>query len=151
MHTAGKLCQREVATARRHDTVLHAAAVMRDWHVGDVVVIDELNGARVPIGVLTDRDIVVGILARNGQYIDKLTVGDVLTRLPLVANERDDIHDVVKRMRGAGVRRMPVVDRYGALIGIVAIDDVLQLVAEMLLDISELGPRQVRRERRERK
>jgi CBS domain-containing protein len=150
MHTAGKLCEREVATARRGDTVLRAATTMRDEHVGDVVVIDDLNGARVPVGVLTDRDIVVGILARHGRYIDQLTVGDVLTRPPLLANERDDIHDVVKRMRAAGVRRMPVVDKYGALIGVVSLDDVLLLLVETLQDISAVGPRQRHRERAER-
>jgi CBS domain-containing protein len=151
MHTAGTLCRRHVVTARREDSLLHAAALMRDEHVGDVVVIDELNGARVPVGVLTDRDIVVGVLARNGQYLERLTVGDVLTRPPVTATEREDIHDVVKRMRKAGVRRVPVVDSYGALVGVVAIDDVLELLSDTLQDISALGPRQRRREHHERK
>jgi CBS domain-containing protein len=149
MPTAGSFCNRRVVVAATTDRVLAAAALMRDEHVGDVILVEDREGRSVPVGILTDRDVVVGILARSPEYLSDLTVGDVVTRPLVTAVESEDIFEVLRRMRGAGVRRIPVIDAQGALAGVIALDDVLGFVADVLRDMSELTSRQIRRERSE--
>ena len=125
----GELCNREVVTAFRETGLIEAARLMREHHVGSLVVVADRLGQRVPVGMITDRDIVVGAVAKE---VDpkKLTVGDVMSAGALVVREEDGIMDALRTMREKGVRRLPVVTSSGALAGIVAIDDVLELVAE---------------------
>jgi CBS domain-containing protein len=128
---AGSVCKRGVVTVTPTDDLIAAAHVMREKHVGYLIVSDR----RRVIGVLTDRDIVVAVLA---QEVDarELKVGDVMTRNPLLIEEEQSIEAVLCHMREAGVRRVPVVDRSGALTGVLSIDDVLERIAEDLLNIA---------------
>jgi CBS domain-containing protein len=127
--TAGELCNREVVIAHRETSLVEAAKRMREQHVGTLVVVDERAARRTPVGILTDRDIVVATVAKE---LDprKLTVGDVMSAGVLVVREQDGVDDALRVMREKGVRRVPVIDRDGALAGILAIDDILELVAE---------------------
>jgi CBS domain-containing protein len=125
----GELCNREVVFASRDMGLVEAARLMREHHVGSLVVVDERQSERVPVGMITDRDIVVAAVAKNVDP-STLSVGDVMSAGALVVREQDDIADALRVMREKGVRRMPVVNRGGALVGILAIDDVLELVAE---------------------
>jgi CBS domain-containing protein len=108
---------------------------MRDRHVGFLVVTEQRKGRRMPVGVLTDRDIVVQVIARD---VDPhgLTVGDVMTREPVSAAETDDLSVVLQHLRNAGLRRVPVVDKEGALAGVFAIDDAINVVSGLLDDIA---------------
>lgn len=126
---AGELCNREVVFAYRDTPLIEAARLMREHHVGSLVVVVDRLSERVPVGILTDRDIVVAVVAKE---LDPrtLTVGEVMTGELLMVREQDGITDVLRLMREKGVRRVPVVSRSGALAGIVASDDVLELVAE---------------------
>jgi CBS domain-containing protein len=102
---------------------------MRDEHVGCLIVTS--SPGRRPVGVLTDRDIVLNVIAR-ARNPDEVTVGEVMTSDPLVAELGADIGDTLKRMREIGVRRMPVVDGQGQLTGVVALDDIVEhLLGEM--------------------
>lgn len=131
---AGSVCKRGVVTVTPTDDLIAAAHVMREKHVGYLIV-SEASQHRKVIGVLTDRDIVVAVLA---QEVDAsaLKVGDVMTRDPLVIDEAQSIEAVLRHMREAGVRRVPVVDRSGALTGVLSIDDVLERIAEQLINIA---------------
>lgn len=117
-----QICRRQVVTVGREVDVATAARVMRDEHVGYLVVAADPNGR--PIGVLTDRDIVLKVTARGRDPAD-VKVSEVMTADPLVADAGADIGDTLKRMREIGVRRVPVVDGQGRLAGIVALDDVI--------------------------
>jgi CBS domain-containing protein len=125
----GELCNREVVFASREMGVVEAARLMREHHVGSLVVVAERQAERVPVGMLTDRDIVVAAVAKQVDP-STLTVGDVMSAGALVVREQDGIADALRVMREKGVRRLPVVNARGVLVGIVAIDDVLELVAE---------------------
>ena len=135
---AGSVCKRGVVTVAPTDDLIAAAHVMREKHVGYLIVSErserEENSKRI-VGVLTDRDIVVAVLA---QEVDAraLKVGDVMTRDPLLIEEGQSIEAVLRHMREAGVRRVPVVDRSGGLSGVLSIDDVLERIAERLIDIA---------------
>jgi CBS domain-containing protein len=132
---AGSVCKRGVVTVAPTDDLVTAAHVMREKHVGYLIVSESTIRNRRVIGVLTDRDIVVAVLA---QEVDAhaLKVGDVMTRNPLIIDEGQSIEAVLRHMREAGVRRVPVVDRSGALTGVLSIDDVLEQIADQLINIA---------------
>ena len=129
----------------KNGSILEAAKLMRNYHVGDLVVVDEGEGGRIPIGVLTDRDIVIELLAEDVDP-NSVNVGDVMSAELLTAQEEDEIWDTIKRMRNQGVRRVPVVNKENGLEGILAVDDLIDLVAEQLKDLVDLVAIEQRRE-----
>jgi CBS domain-containing protein len=144
--TLGDICKRNVVTCRPTDTVVAAAQFMRTFHVGDVVVIAERDWKRAPIGILTDRDIVVSVIAQDPADLETLTVGDVMSRDLITARESDTLEDALERMDLNGIRRLPIVDRDGSLAGIVSFDDVLGVVSTELTNLARLVNREQRRE-----
>ena len=144
---AGDLCNRDVVTIEASASVVEAARLMREHHVGDLVVIEERQDAPVPVGILTDRDIVVSLIARDVPDLHTLRVFDVLAEEVVTAREDESLADVVKRMRTHGIRRIPVVDEDGVLAGIIAFDDVVDLLASMMDDLAALTDRQLSLER----
>lgn len=139
------LCNRNVVTIDKDASVWQAADLMRTLHVGDVVVVEERDQQRLPVGIVTDRDVVVEILAEE---VDpkSVTVADFMSYEIVTVNEEDDILDTIKLMRSEGIRRVPVVDGGGALVGILAVDDLIDFVAEMLTGIGSLIRREHSRE-----
>lgn len=131
------LCNTNVVTVRETDELGTAAKLMRDRHVGYLVVVDPmpLGGWSKPVGVLTDRDIVVAVL---GQGVDpgSLTVRDVMTRGPVVVNEDRSLGFALGEMRRIGVRRMPIVGAAGELIGVLSLDDVVSCLVKELSEVS---------------
>ncbi|HKE96533.1 MAG TPA: CBS domain-containing protein [Povalibacter sp.] len=131
----GQYCKRGVVAIDTGADIEEAASLMREQHVGFLAVFREGDTLRRPVGVLTDRDIVLEVTARK---VDPhtVTVGDVMTDKPLTAGESDDLGDVVQAMRVSGIRRVPVVDERGALSGIVALDDVIDIIAGLLGEVA---------------
>lgn len=150
MTTAGEICNRDVVHAHRDTPVAEAARLMREHHVGDLVVLDGREGEQTPVGIVTDRDLVVEVLAA-GVRPEDLTVGDVMSDDLVTAREEDGLLDLIRRMRAKGVRRVPVVDRAGALVGILAVDDLIELLAEQVTDLAKLIAREQTRERERRR
>lgn len=148
--TAGELCVRQVAVVNKGETVIDAARCMREHHVGNVVVVEERGGEYYPIGILTDRDIVVGIVARDPEHMSMLTVGDVMSSDLITAREAESVTEVFKRMRAKSIRRVPVVNERGALQGILSVDDLIEYLCEELTDLAKLIAHQQTREREER-
>jgi CBS domain-containing protein len=144
----GKHCKRDVVTIRKPQSVVEAARRMREYHVGDLVVIE--GESDVPVGVLTDRDIVIGIIAKDIDHLSKLEVGDVLTEPAFVVREDEDVNDVLHKMQTKGVRRVPVVGATGSLVGIFTLDDILGLLSTQLLGVAALVKRQPHREHERR-
>jgi len=141
----GDICVRDVVTATTDTTAQQAAKLMRENHVGDLLVVDRINGNTVPVGIVTDRDIVVAIVALE---LDPavICVGDIMGPELETAQEDEGIFETIQQMRAAGVRRIPVVDSRGVLIGIVSTDDLIQLLAEEMMDLAKLISREQRRE-----
>lgn len=146
MTTAGAFSKQTVYTVRKTDRVTEAAQRMREHHVGDLVVVDDRGGQRLPVGIVTDRDLVVGVLAGPPERVASLQVGDVLTERLVVARAEDPIEEVIKRMEAHGIRRLPVVDVRGALVGIVVFDDLLASLTGQLADLTRLLGQERRRE-----
>ena len=131
------LCRGSVVVACRDSTVLEAAELMRRYHIGAIVVVDVPGGTQVPAGIVTDRDIAVGVVALGLDPAD-LTVGDIMTEKVVLVKENVDVFDAIETMRHEGFRRMPVVNDQGTLTGIVSLDDVLPVVAQELADLARL-------------
>lgn len=128
----GEICKREVVVAQRDDTVLQAAKLMRQHHVGDVMVIDDGGeGKRVPVGIVTDRDLVIEVIAPELDT-NVITVGDIMVSDFASVKENTGVFESIQYMRVKGVRRLPVVDDNNMLIGIVTLDDLLGLLSEEL-------------------
>ena len=142
---ATDVCNREVVTVETHDSLRDAAALMRQHHVGDVVVVERSGGYLAPLGILTDRDIVVEVVA-EGVEIEDVTVGDAMTGELVTAGEDDDLLSTLERMRENAVRRLPVIDAKGVLVGIVTLDDIIGLLAKELTEVWALIVRERRHE-----
>lgn len=146
----GAVCTREVVIARGDETVLEVASLMRTHHVGDVVLVESVDGVNLPTGILTDRDIVLEGVVQALDRLPQLIAADLVTRPLVTVLEHDTIDDALELMRTQGVRRVPVVDEVGALIGLLALDDLLELFAGQLAAIAALIVRQQRMEREQR-
>jgi len=145
----GKLCTVDTICCTRDESVQGAAFLMRKHHVGDIVVVDDADGVPVPAGIVTDRDIVVSVVAL-GLDPNGLQVGDIMTDDLLTADEHDDVTVTIERMRLRGIRRVPVVGEGGRLAGIVSADDLLGFLAEEMEDLARISPYQQQHERRMR-
>jgi len=146
----GDICVREVVTATRETTIQEAAQLMRENHVGDLLVVDQQNGVRTPIGIVTDRDIVIAVVA-PGLDPAVLSVGDVMGPELETVDQDEGIFETLHQMRDAGVRRVPVVSENNELIGIVSTDDIVQLLADEMTEVAKLISREQRREMATRK
>ena len=130
----GTLCQRTVITVGPADELSAAARLMRERHIGYLVVVQDSGGGAAPVGVLTDRDIVVTIIARETES-GQLKVGDVMTRSPVTVPESESLATALRQMRAIGVRRIPVVGKRGELTGLLSLDDVLDTLVSELQDV----------------
>ena len=129
--TVGKFCNREVIIAEKDTGIAEVAKLMRSHHVGDVVIVSTKGERAKPIGILTDRDIVIELIACDVP-LDSVSAGDAISYELVTAKEKDSIWDTLQHMRAKGIRRVPVVNDADELAGILSIDDLLELFAEEL-------------------
>lgn len=146
----GEICNREVVIVAREAPVIEAARLMRQYHVGDLVVVDEPSGLRRPVGIVTDRDIVIEVVAMEVAP-ETLSVGDIMCAELATVRETEGVFETIRYMRDKGIRRLPVVDRDGWLQGIVTLDDLLILLAEEMGEMAQLIGREMDREQATRK
>ena len=141
----GNFCNRNVVCATCDTTIVEAAHLMRLNHVGDVIIVDDADGERRPIGIVTDRDIVVEVISA-GLDPNLVKLGDLLLRPLVTVEDSTGYAETVHLMTAKGVRRMPVVNGAGLLVGIITLDDVLHQLAVPLTELSELAIRERRHE-----
>ena len=141
------ICTMDPVRCSPQTTALEAAQIMRRKHTGDLVVVDDGGDKAAPLGMITDRDIVVEVLAKG--LDPALTAVSAVIRTPVViANESEDISHALELMRVHGVRRLPVVNNEGALIGIITADDILRnLAADANLLVDVVSREQAREQR----
>lgn len=143
MKSIGELATPEVVTVSRDLSVQRAARVMREENVGSLIVVDNANAGKKPVGILTDRDVVYELVALDLEA-DDVTVGDLMSLDLVLVEESEDFAATLRLMGEQGIRRVPVVNRDGGLVGIFALDDALELLTGQLEDILLL----IRRQRR---
>ncbi|MDB5907857.1 MAG: histidine kinase [Massilia sp.] len=145
----GEICTTSPIACSRDESIQGAALLMRTHHVGDVIVVDQPDGEQIPVGILTDRDIIVSVIAL-GLDPASLLVGDIMSDDLLACSENDDVYETIERMRQRGIRRMPVVNAHGTLSGIVSVDDLLGFLAEEMGELARIAPHQQSQEKRAR-
>ena len=148
--SVGELCNRTVIVTSRTTRLDEAARLMREHHVGSIVVVDETPAGSKPVGIVTDRDIVIEIVAA-GVSPATVTVEEIMAPDLVVAKEGEDLLDTLTRMRAKGVRRVPVVNGAGALLGILSLDDMLGVLAEHVDGLLKVIAQEQAREARTRK
>jgi len=135
--TAGKYCNREVVITGPDTTITEAASLMRLHHVGDLVVVEKQNEKNLPVGIVTDRDLVIEVLAQQVPP-DSLTVRDIMSTNLATVIENESLQETLRLMRDRGIRRIPVVNSYGSLEGILCADDIIELISEATNDLVKL-------------
>ncbi len=124
--SVGRICMREVHLAQPGESVFEAARRMRARGVGTLVILD---GSAKPVGMVTDRDLALRVVAVAGDA-RATTVGEVMTEHPRTVSESAPIEAALSLMRSGSCRHLPVVNEDGNLVGIVSLDDILPLLAE---------------------
>jgi CBS domain-containing protein len=142
----GGMCSHDLVSATADTPLLQVARLMRDEHVGIVVITESPADEAVAAGVITDRDVALTVLERAGE-VAELRAGDVMRRDPLVLCEDDSLDTAIHRLLERGVRRAPVVTRSGKLTGMVSTDDLFAHVAGELAGLTRLLARQPGQER----
>jgi CBS domain-containing protein len=137
--------RRKVVTAERETSLNDAARIMREAHVGDVVVVDQQGAHPAPVGILTDRDIVMATVA-IGATPGAFNVDDVMTSSLVTVSEEDSVAKVILLMKEHGVRRIPILGAKAELAGIISIEDVISHLAEELSSLAEVSSRQYQME-----
>ncbi len=140
-----EICSRGVVIANPDDSLRTVAALMRVHHVGSVVVTRDDAGLCRPLGIITDRDIVLALVAKDVSP-DAVSAGDVMSEPLETLDETDEVWTTLEHMRSRGVRRLPVLGAQGELVGIVSTDDLLELVAEELSGLARIIGREQRQE-----
>ena len=123
----------EVITVTRDHTVLRAARLMREHNVGSIIVVDDLNR---PIGLLTDRDITIKLVAEGGNV--ETPIDEVMSTPVYAVAESTLIFDLLREMSRRKVHRVPVIDEQKRLIGIVSVDDALLLLTTELVNVADV-------------
>jgi len=127
--TIGELCIRDTFIVQKGDSVVEAAKLMRVFNVGDLIVVDAGKEGNRPLGIVTDRDIVLNIVADNADP-KTITVGEIMSKELVTGREDEGVYESMERMRAHGIRRLPVVDDQGFLAGILSVDDLLEFLGE---------------------
>ena len=144
------LCTPDVVSCAAESSALHAARLMRQHHVGDVVIVEDGDSDPSPIGMVTDRDIVIEVL---GKELDpaRVTLRQIMRTPAVIASTSEDIAQAVERMKAHGVRRIPVVDETCRLAGILSLDDLLKRLAADAATLADVVAREQDREHRSRR
>lgn len=132
--SVGEFCNREVVIASKDTTLIDIAQLMRQHHVGTIVIVETKGQTNTPIGIITDRDIVIEVLAPQLD-LQAIVAGDVMSHELLTARDVDGLWETLKHMRSHGVRRVPVVNDERVLVGILSADDILEILANELNEL----------------
>lgn len=147
--TVGDICNRNVVVAPKSEMIVDAAKRMRMLHVGDLVVVED-RGDHLPIGIVTDRDIVISVVAGDPDHVNDLLVSDVMTSELVTAHEQDSVETALKQMQEHGIRRLPIIKSTGALVGILTLDDVLKYLTAQQSELVALVVKEQQHERQHR-
>jgi CBS domain-containing protein len=142
-----KFAKKDVVTVDRRATVTEAALKMKDRSVGCLVVLDKDNKSpRKPVGIVTDRDISLAVVAKSVSP-DSVAVEDIMMRHPVTAKISEGLYQSILTMQNHGIKRLPLVDDHDNLVGIISSDDLTRFIAEEMLSLASITERQIQKER----
>ncbi len=136
----GEFCTKKVVVTQKDTGIVELAQLMRKHHVGDIVVIETHIDRMLPLGIITDRDIVVELIAEEVD-LKSVTAGDLMSTTLITAQQKDGLWDTLQLMRSQGIRRLPVVNEQDFLEGIITVDDLIELLADELVILAKIAGR----------
>jgi len=145
--TAGEYCNREVTIVEPECRIIDAAKLMRQHHIGTLIVVEREGGKNRPIGIVTDRDLVIEVIAQE-VALDAVTVSDVMSKEPVQVPEGETLLNTIELMQSRGVRRILVVDAEGSLQGLMSADDAIELIAEAMDNLTKVVRHEIANEQR---
>ncbi len=143
--TLSELYQKNVVCLKFNNTATDAAKLMLENHIGDVVVIDDESGKSIPVGIVTDRDIVIATVAK-GLDPKSVKLSEIMSKKIVTASESEGLGNLVKMMTDEGLSRLPIVDSSGELKGILTSKKLFQTFTNALCDLASISVAQQRRE-----
>ena len=141
MHV-GQICTRSLVTCNRDTSAAELARKMRDQHAADVLVVEDRAGRLAPVGLVTDRDLVVEVIAR-GKDPEQVRASDLMCADLETVLDSELVYDAIWHMRKRQILRLPVVDLHGALVGLLTASDVAEFLASELSEVSRLRKRNI--------
>lgn len=141
------ICEREVVTVPEGLSVYETAKIMKALNLGNVIVVGDQKERNNPIGIITDRDIVIKIVADDGDPME-ICAGDIMSLNLLVLKDHQGIQESLDMMSAKSVRRAPIVDDKNNLVGIAMVDDLLVLIAEEVESLAKLIRKQTMKVRK---
>lgn len=150
MMNIGEVCNRETVIVRNDENIVEAARLMRSHHIGDLIVVTKSPKGNIPIGIITDRDIVMEVVADNADP-QSIKVAEIMSKELVSGSEEEGIYEYIGLMRSQGIRRLPVVDKEGLLVGILSVDDILEFLGEEVDALIGLFYKEQRSEARRRR
>jgi len=143
--TAGEYCNRKVLIVEPEVSITEVASMMREYHVGTLVVVEREGSLSRPVGIVTDRDLVIEVIAQEVP-LDALVVKDVMNKELVHVTEQETLLNTIALMQSRGVRRIVVLDDNGNLQGILSADDAIELIAEAMNDLCNIVRREISNE-----
>lgn len=143
--TAGVYCNRQVVITEPDTPIIEVAKLMREHHVGNLIVAEKQGNENIPLGIVTDRDLVLLVVAPEIP-VDSISVKDVMSSPLVTVKEQTGLFDTLDTMRQHGMRRLPVVNEHGGLEGIITADDMMELLAEATEDLMKLIKNEIKHE-----
>jgi CBS domain-containing protein len=139
--TIGKICRSDVVTVPEKTTIQEAAQMMKEKNVGCLLVVRYQDNDYDPVGIITDRDIVVKVLSDKAN-VEGVMVDEVMSKDLLMLSSELGVKKTIEAMSYKGVRRAPIMD-YNQIYGIVSVDDLLVMIASELGDLAALVLQQI--------
>jgi CBS domain-containing protein len=124
-----EFCNREVVIASPGESISVIAGLMKKHHSGNVIIVEYKNEKTIPVGIVTDRDIVIKVVA-EGIPFDTVKASDIMSKQIYSVEEEHSIQETFDLMRANGIRRVPVINSKGELQGILTVDDILEIIAD---------------------
>lgn len=145
----GEYCNRDVVVINCNESVKNAAELMRHYHVGDLVLLEEQKNKKSPVGIVTDRDLVIEVMAA-GIAPESLLIKDIITEPFSSVFENDNLLDALELMHSKKIRRLPVINNDKALVGIITLDDLIEILAENMAKVVDVIKLQQQKEAKQR-
>lgn len=135
--SVGQHCDKKMSLLAQDASILEAAQVMRKNHVGEVVIVEQQADKTIPVGIITDRDLVIEIIAMEID-LEQINVGSIVCFEIITVSKDTSLTKALEIMQLHGVRRAPVVDGNGALMGLISIESILKVLSQDMAKILKL-------------
>lgn len=136
------LCKTGVITIEKKASLREASNLMHKEHVGSLVVVEAFDSKRIPCGIITDRDLALTLGTSSNPQTVK--VEQIMQSQPITANLNDGLSDVILKMRQYGIKRLPVIDEFGSLYGLISTDDILSLMGDEINNLAKISEVQIK-------